>query len=260
MGPVGKVFLVGAGPGDPDLMTIKAVKVLQSAEVVVYDRLVSGAVLDMVPKGVTRICVGKKPHHHPIPQEEINETLVRLAEAGRMVVRLKGGDPFIFGRGGEEILTLKAAGIAFEVVAGITSAQACAAKLCIPLTHRGIAHSIRYVTGHCQSDQELNLDWEGLADPDTTVVIYMGLANIDVIASKLISHGRSAKTPVLAVSQGTLPGECHFVTTLDDVTDDVRAASLSAPAVFVVGEVVRLAEVLGTSSHAQHLDSVAAAE
>lgn len=257
---VGKVFLVGAGPGDPELMTMKAVRILQQAEVVVYDRLVSVAVLDMVPKGVTRISVGKKPHHHPIPQEEINDTLVRLAEAGRRVVRLKGGDPFIFGRGGEEALALKSANIPFEVVPGITSAQACAAKLSLPLTHRGVAHSVRYVTGHCQQDEELDLDWQGLSDPDTTIVIYMGLASIGTIASELIRHGREANTPVLVVSQGTLPTEQSFVSTLQKVGGDVLAASLPTPTLFLIGEVVRLAEVLGTPCDAPQLDNAICAK
>ncbi|HET7910626.1 MAG TPA: uroporphyrinogen-III C-methyltransferase, partial [Pseudolabrys sp.] len=199
----GKVLLVGAGPGDPDLLTIKAVRAIEAADVVVYDRLISDEVLRLIPKGATRICVGKRAGHHPVPQSEISRQLVALARKNRVVVRLKGGDPFIFGRGCEEAIELQRAGIPFEVIPGITAAQGCAASLRVPLTHRGLATGVRYVTGHCREGEPLDLDWASLADPDTTLVIYMGLANIDEIVRQLVAHGLPGDTPALAVSQGT---------------------------------------------------------
>lgn len=242
----GRVFLVGAGPGDPDLLTLKACRLLQAAEVIVYDRLVSAAILGLLPRGTTKIDVGKQPHHHPVPQEQINETLIRLARAGRTVVRLKGGDPFLFGRGGEEACALTAAGVGFEVVPGITSAQACSASLILPLTHRDIAQGLHYITGHCRGDAELSLDWHGIADPRTTLVVYMGLANIAKIADRLIAHGRSPATPVVAVSHGSLPDERHIISTLANIGTDVRTTDLASPTLFVIGDVVRLAQNLGS--------------
>ncbi len=245
----GRVFLVGAGPGDPDLLTLKACRLLQAAEAVVYDRLVSAAILDLVPRGATRIDAGKQPHHHPVPQDEINETLIRLARAGRTVVRLKGGDPFLFGRGGEEACALAAAGIRFEVVPGVTSAQACAANLVLPLTHRDLSQGVHYITGHCRAGAELAFDWDGLAEPRTTLVVYMGLANIGKIAGRLIAHGRDPATPVLAVSRGTLPDERHIISTLANIGTDVRRTVLASPTLFIVGDVVRLAQKPGTFEH-----------
>lgn len=240
----GKVWLVGAGPGDPDLLTVKALKLLGQAEVVVFDRLVSGAILGLVPKGTARIDVGKRPQSHPVPQDEINRMLIALARAGRRVVRLKGGDPFLFGRGGEEALALNSAGIAFEVVPGITSAQGCAAAIGMPLTHRGIAEGVRFLTGHCRAGEALDFDWDGLADPATTLVVYMGLANIAKIATALAMHGRSPGTPVLAVSRGTLPDERRLLSTLGTITRDVEVAELASPTLFVIGEVVSLVETV----------------
>jgi uroporphyrin-III C-methyltransferase len=247
----GEVQLVGAGPGDPELLTVKALRALQQADVVVYDRLVSPAILALVPAGVARIDVGKASGHHPIPQDEINALLVQLAAAGRRVVRLKGGDPFLFGRGGEEAVALADAGIGFEVVPGITSAQGCAASLKLPLTHRSIATSVRYVTGHRRADQELSFDWAGMADPDTTLVVYMGLASIGRIAAELIGHGRSVATPVIGVSRATLANESHIVSTLGAIARDARLARLASPTLFVIGEVVSLAAALGDQSHAR---------
>ena len=255
---VGRVFLVGAGPGDPELLTVKAVRAIQAAQVVVYDRLVSPGVLALVPTGAARIDVGKRPGHHPVPQEEISRTLVRLARGERVVVRLKGGDPLLFGRGGEEALALSAAGVPFEVVPGITAAQACAAALRVPLTHRGTATGVRYLTGHCRADKALEFDWQGLADPHTTLVIYMGLANIAEIAAQLISHGRAACTPVLAVSRGTLPDERWLVSSLQAIDQDAKSASLSSPTVFVVGEVVELAHISEAECHARKMHQIAA--
>lgn len=236
----GRVFLVGAGPGDPELLTLKAVRILGVAQAVVYDRLVSEAVLALVPGRVRMISVGKEPHSHPVPQERINELLVGLASDGLRVVRLKGGDPTIFGRGSEEATALMAAGIPFEIVPGITAAQGAAAAAGIPLTHRGVASSVRYVTGHCRGDGPLDLDWAGLADPGTTLAVYMGAASIDEIAARLIEHGMPGELPVLAVASATTPNERRLLSSLDRIAADTRAARLSAPVLFLIGRVVAL--------------------
>ena len=258
--PIGTVFLVGAGPGDPDLLTVKAVRTIRAAHVVVYDRLVSPAVLALVPKGAARIDVGKQPGEHPVPQTEINQMLVRLGKSGRVVVRLKGGDPLLFGRGGEEALALAAAGIPFEVVPGITAAQACAAALRIPLTQRGMATGVRYLTGHCRADNALDFDWRGLADSRTTLVVYMGVANIAEIAARLVAHGRDPQTPVLAVSRGTLSDQRWLVSSLRTVAGYVKDASLSSPTLFIVGEVVTLAHLNKAECYAHKKDRRAIAE
>ena len=242
--PQGKVILVGAGPGDPDLLTIKALKALETADVVVYDRLVSDQILALVPTGAARINVGKQPKQHPVPQVEINELLVRLAKSGRTIVRLKGGDPFIFGRGSEEALELKRNQVDFEVIPGITSAQGCAASLCLPLTHRGLATGVRYVTGHCRDDLDLDLDWHGLSDPQTTLVIYMGLANVGKIAERLLVAGRSSGTPVMAVNNATQASERHLLSTLGRIAEESAEAMFSGPVLFIVGEVVSLYDEL----------------
>ncbi len=240
----GRVDLVGAGPGDPELLTVKAMRCLQRADAVVYDRLVSNEILALAPPGATRISVGKSPKHHPVPQEEINQLLVRLALSGRRVVRLKGGDPFIFGRGSEEALELVRRGIAFDIVPGITAAQGCAATLKVPLTHRGLATSVRYLTGHCRQDVELDFDWAGLADPDTTLVIYMGWANLAEITEQLVRHGLPADTPAVAISKGTTRHQRQLMTTLGRLVADVETAALPGPVVFIVGRVAELAEDL----------------
>jgi uroporphyrin-III C-methyltransferase len=242
----GCVYLVGAGPGDPDLLTVKAAKLLITADAVVYDRLVSQEILAIVPHGVARFSVGKQPSHHPVPQDEINMLLVRLAQNNRRVVRLKGGDPFVFGRGSEEALGLKAHGIRFEVVPGITAAQGCAAALKVPLTHRGLASGVRYLTGHCRQSRDLDFDWQGLADPDTTLVIYMGLANIAGIAQQLEANGLSRNLPVLVVCNGTTPRQTELLSSLGAVADDVAAAGFDGPVLFIVGKVAGLASILGT--------------
>ncbi len=260
MGVAGKVYLVGAGPGDPDLLTLKAHALLQTGDALVYDRLVSEEILELVPPGVTRIDVGKQPHHHPIPQEEINETLISLAKAGRTVVRLKGGDPLMFGRGGEEALALQGASIPFEVVPGITAAQGTAASSMVPLTHRGVANSVRYLTGHCRADAELAFDWEGLANPDTTLVVYMGLSNIREISTQLIGHGRAACTPVMAVSRATRSDEQRLIAMLGSVTDAVEDAGLQSPVLFIIGEVVSLSKHIGIPFDAMQINHMAAAE
>ena len=246
----GMVHLVGAGPGDPELLTLKALSAIQSADVVVFDRLVSDEILQLVPHSAERIDVGKAPRHHPIPQEEINARLVTLARKGMNVVRLKGGDPFLFGRGGEEAIALMAAGIAFEVVPGITSAQGAAAGLRMPLTHRGLASGVRLLTGHRRGGVELDFDWSGLADPDTTLVVYMALANISEIAAALISNGRDARTPVLAVANVTRADETRLYSTLATIARDVSWAGLEAPVLFVIGEVVAIAQFMQRAAFA----------
>ncbi len=256
----GTVYLVGAGPGDPELLTLRAHRLLQTGDALVYDRLVSRAILDLVPKGATRIDVGKRPRRHPIPQQDINTMLVRLARSGRTVIRLKGGDPLMFGRGGEEALALRAAGVPFEIVPGVTSAQGTAASRMVPLTHRGVASSVRYLTGHCRADADLDFDWYGLADPATTLVVYMGLANIAEIAGRLIAHGRPPETPVMAVSKATRPDETTLVAPLAAIADRVGKAGLQSPVLFIIGEVVTLSESVGTLPDALHIDPLAAAE
>jgi uroporphyrin-III C-methyltransferase len=238
---VGKVYLVGAGPGDPELLTLKAARVIREADVVVYDRLVPDSILATIGDGAARINVGKQASFHPVPQEEINDILVRLGRAGRTVVRLKGGDPFIFGRGSEEAAELERAGIPFEVIPGITAAQGCAASLRIPLTHRGLATGVRYVTGHRKANEPLDLDWANLADPDTTLVVYMGLANIEEIAGNLIANGLSPDTPVLAVCQGTTPGEQRVCTWLAALPAAAREAGFEGPVLFIIGKVAAIA-------------------
>jgi uroporphyrin-III C-methyltransferase len=237
---LGRVYLVGAGPGDPELLTLKAARLIGRAEVVVHDRLVSPEVLAMAPASARRIPVGKAPMHHPVPQEQINDMLVSLAGQGLTVVRLKGGDPYIFGRGSEEIECLKAAGIPYEVAPGITAAQGCSAATGVPLTHRGLATGVRYVTGHCRADLPLDLDWAGLADPETTLVVYMGAANIAEISSRLIAHGMPGDLPVLAINNGTTRYERRLVGRLDDIAGQVRDAAFTGPVLFIIGHVVSL--------------------
>ncbi|RMD64893.1 MAG: uroporphyrinogen-III C-methyltransferase [Alphaproteobacteria bacterium] len=255
---IGMVHLVGAGPGDPELMTLKALRLLREADVVVYDRLVSQSILESVPPHAMRIFVGKARGHHSAPQDEINEILVRLARAGRRVVRLKGGDPFIFGRGSEETEYLTRAGVPFEVVPGITAASGCAAVAGIPLTHRGLASGVRFVTGHCRNNGELDLNWTSLADPDTTLVVYMGLANLALIARRLIAAGLPADTPAAAISCATTKRQRHCAAPLESLPAQVAAAALPAPTVIVIGRVVALSGLWparAEGAHAPDLDA-----
>jgi uroporphyrin-III C-methyltransferase/precorrin-2 dehydrogenase/sirohydrochlorin ferrochelatase/uroporphyrin-III C-methyltransferase len=238
-----KVFIIGAGPGDPDLLTMKAHRLLQRADVVVYDRLVSSDVLDLVPTGATRIFAGKAAGRHTMPQGEINELLLSLAQSGRRVVRLKGGDPFVFGRGSEEALHLARHGVPFEIVPGITAAAGCAAYAGIPLTHRDIAKGVQFITGHDRNGKELDVDWQSLADPETTLVIYMGLGNAPRISRELIAAGLPGTTPAAAIENGTTPEQRVRLTTLADLPEAV--ADLTAPTLLIVGEVVDLAKDLG---------------
>ncbi len=239
-----KVYLVGAGPGDPDLLTVKAMALIERAEVVVYDRLVSQEILDLIPQGRMRIFVGKASGHHHMPQDEINALLAGLAMKGHTVVRLKGGDPFVFGRGGEEALHLSKSAIPFEVVPGITASNGISAALGVPLTHRGLATGVRFITGHCRSGTDLDLDWKGLADPDTTLVFYMAKANLDQIVKNLTDEGLAPSTPALAVSKGTTVKQRHCLSTLADLRNMIEALAFEAPMLIMIGKVVSLAAEL----------------
>ncbi len=244
----GRVYLVGAGPGDPELLTVKALRLLSQAEVIVYDRLVSAEVLDLAPRGAARLFVGKATGCHTLPQAEINRLLVDIARSGKRVVRLKGGDPFVFGRGSEEAQYLAAHGIPFEVVPGITAAAGCSASAKIPLTHRGLATGVRFITGHGRDDCELDLDWRGLADPDTTLVIYMGLGRMAQICAKLMEAGLAPTTPAAAISEGTTPRQRIVLSTIADLCRQVEAAALAAPVLFVIGRVVDVASALAPAA------------
>lgn len=240
----GKVYLVGAGPGDPGLLTVKALELLRSADAVVYDRLVSPAVLELIPPGVSRIAVGKAPGCHSRKQHEINELIANLAASGRSVVRLKGGDPFIFGRGSEEALYLRGRCIDFEVVPGVTAAAACSAYAGVPLTHRGLSRGVRIVTGHFRDDEPIDLDWRALADPDATLVVYMGLANVVRICDALTAHGMDASMPAVAIQDGTTERQRRVFGTLSDLSDRIDEAGLSSPVLLVIGRTVELARAL----------------
>ena len=240
---VGEVYLVGGGPGDPDLLTFKALRLMQQADVILYDRLVSEGVMELVRRDAELIYVGKERDNHSVPQEGINQLLVDLAKKGRRVCRLKGGDPFIFGRGGEEIETLAENGIPFQVVPGITAASGCSTYSGIPLTHRDYSQSCRFVTGHLK-DGSMNLPWDELAVEQQTIVFYMALKGAKHLSDKLIEHGMRGDMPVALVEKGTTPDHCVWTTTLVELPTIVATKPIKAPTLIIVGEVVKLREKL----------------
>ncbi len=235
----GEVYLVGAGPGDPDLLTFKALRLMQQADVVLYDRLVSAEVLELCRRDADMIYVGKQRNNHAVPQQDINQLLITHAQAGRRVVRLKGGDPFIFGRGGEELEQLKEAGIPFQVVPGITAASACSTYGGIPLTHRNYAQSVKFVTGQLKN-RTTDLNFKEMITPNQTIVFYMGLHTLDLLVEGLLEHGKPADTLIAIVSQGTSEQQRVITGRLDNILELQQQAQLEAPAIIIVGEVVAL--------------------
>ncbi len=243
-GPRGKVFLVGAGPGSPDLLTLRALGLIQSADVLVYDRLVAPEILELAPAGVTRISVGKSTGRHSVDQAEISRMLVTLAGKNRSVVRLKGGDPFVFGRGSEEALALARAGVPFEVVPGVTAATACSAYAGIPLTHRGVSRGFRVVTGHLLENGELDLHWQALADPECTLVVYMGLATLPAIAARLVAAGMPESLPAAAVENGTTRRQRVVRGPLGELPALVAARGLESPTLVIIGHSVAIGDAI----------------
>jgi len=241
--PKGEVYLVGAGPGDPELLTLKALRLMQQADVVIYDRLVSPAIMELCRRDATKIYVGKARSNHAVPQEGINALLVEYASKGQRVCRLKGGDPFIFGRGGEEIQELFAAGVPFQVVPGITAASGCSAYAGIPLTHREYAQSVRFLTGHLKEGSP-ELPWDELVYQNQTLVLYMGLVGLEKICEKLIEHGQRPDMPVALISKGTTPEQKVVVGTLADIASKVEENHIQAPTLTIIGDVVSLREQL----------------
>lgn len=236
----GSVALVGAGPGDPDLLTLKALKRLSAAEIVFVDRLVGSGVMALINPAAEIVSVGKSKGEHSVPQTEINARLVAAARASKRVVRLKGGDPFIFGRGGEEMEALREAGVPVEIVPGVSSALGCAASAQIPLTHRDLAQSVTFVTGHAALGAEPDLDWEALARGNQTVVVFMGLGAADRISTRLVAAGRAADTPVAVIENGTRPGEVLAHGRLGVLSEIIAEAGVTGPAIVIIGEVAAL--------------------
>jgi uroporphyrin-III C-methyltransferase/precorrin-2 dehydrogenase/sirohydrochlorin ferrochelatase len=241
--PMGEVYLVGAGPGDPDLLTFKAARLMQQADVMVYDRLVSKPILDMANKNAERLYVGKEKDNHAVPQDQINELLVKLAKQGKRVLRLKGGDPFIFGRGGEEIETLAENKVPFQVVPAITAASGCSSYAGIPLTHRDYAQSVTFATGHLK-DGSINLNWQQLTQQNHTIVFYMGLTGINVISEQLQAHGMSGDMPAALVEQGTTRNQRVHIGTVATLPQLVIDSGVRAPTLTIIGEVVQLHDKL----------------
>lgn len=253
---IGEVYLVGGGPGDPDLLTFRALRLMQQADVVVYDRLVSREVLELCRRDAERVYVGKERDNHALPQEEINLLLVKLAKEGKRVCRLKGGDPFIFGRGGEEIDTLTSEGINFQVVPGITAASGAGAYAGIPLTHRDYSQAVVFVTGHLK-DGSMDLNWKSLAQPNQTVVFYMGLKGLPVICGKLMEEGLPPETPVALVQQATTPRQRVFTGNLANMPEYIQRHTIRPPTLIIVGNVVKLHEKLSWFDPEHQLDEAA---
>ncbi|MEZ5470294.1 MAG: siroheme synthase CysG [Marinicella sp.] len=256
--PQGEVALVGAGPGDPELLTVKALQCLQKADVVLYDRLVSPEIIELIRKDATLIPVGKSAGHHSVPQEQINQWLVDHAKQGKQVVRLKGGDPFVFGRGGEELQTLKQHQIKFQIVPGITAAVGCSAYAGIPLTHRDFAQNVLFVTGHCKDSID-TYDWPSLAREQQTIAVYMGLMKSAHLSEQLIKHGKSPETPVALIENGTSVQQRVFTTILSDLSQTIDQHKVSSPTLIVIGEVAALANELAwfdpnSVNHSQPLE------
>lgn len=240
MAKSGTIYLVGAGPGDPDLLTIRAARLIESARVIVHDGLVDPAILALVRADAERISVAKRRSHHTLPQEEISDLLVRIARSGEDVVRLKGGDPFIFGRGGEEVDALREAGIEADVVPGITSALGCAASARLPLTHRDHAQSVTFVTGHAQKGGVPDLDWPALARPHQTVVVFMGVGTAGIISEKLREAGLPGDTPVAVIENGTRENEKRAFGQIADLSSVIEARGIKGPALLIIGAVASL--------------------
>jgi len=235
----GKVWLIGAGPGDPDLLTVKAARLISQADALVFDHLVGDGIMDLARADARRIYAGKEASNHTLPQASINRLLVDLAREGLSVIRLKGGDPFIFGRGGEELEALAASGIPYEVVPGVTAAAGCAAYSGFPLTHRDHAQAVTFVTGHLK-DGTVNLDWPALARPGQTVVFYMGIGAAGEICRQMIAHGLAASTPAAVIRNGTLPDQQTLLATLGTLPQRIEESGIKPPALIVVGSVVNL--------------------
>ena len=255
----GIVYLVGAGPGDPELLTLKALRLIETADVVVYDRLVSKEILALIPQNASRIDVGKRPGSHPVPQSSINQILLKLARPGQSVVRLKGGDPMIFGRGGEEAKMLHRHGVEVITVPGITAAQGCAASLNLPLTLRNVSDSLIYVTGHSKEDGVPNKDWAKFADGTTTLVVYMGAANIENITQKMIENGVSRSMPAMAICNGTLATQKQLSSTVSTLSADVTEAGFEGPVIFIIGNAAAITSYNEMSDDDQPYKKIAVA-
>ncbi|MFT5603891.1 MAG: uroporphyrin-III C-methyltransferase/precorrin-2 dehydrogenase/sirohydrochlorin ferrochelatase [Paracoccaceae bacterium] len=250
----GEVYLVGAGPGDPDLLTFKALRLMQKADVVLYDRLVATEIVDLCRKDAEKMYVGKARSQHSMPQGDINQLLIDLAKQGKRVLRLKGGDPFIFGRGGEEIAGLAAEKIPFQVVPGITAAAGCASYSGIPLTHRDHAQSVRFVTGHLK-DGTMDLPWSELVHTQQTIVFYMGLMGLPIICREMMAHGRAANTPIALIQQGTTPNHRVLVGNLANMPALVESEHIVGPTLIIIGEVVKLREQLAWYEPSEQKDT-----